>query len=523
MLASIFFALPPTAHLVRLVLAAHIAAGATALLAGLVPMLGRKGGRWHVRGGRVYTGCMVAVAATATLLCVFQPLTLGRLFLTGIAVLSFYLSFTGWRAARRRSGTLAQPDQVLALVSLLVGGLMVGTGLRLHAVLFAFFGGLLALFAGLDAWQSWHPRPAAQAGPWIFRHFIRLGGSYISAVTAFLVVNMDRWLPAAAPDWASLAVWMAPTFVGGFLIGRTVRSYKTRLQAGPSGPARPTAAAVLLVAGALLAGRPAQAQPVPQILVGVITDAAGQDLPYATVGVVGKGIGTVADDQGRFRLALPASVIPTDTLRFALLGYASRQYAARALPVPPRVPLAAATVALPAVTVFARRPDTLRIGNPHHRTNLQTNFALGAKPGMNVGSEIGRVFQLPRGGAWLETFEFVISANDFDTVQFRINVYRLRRGQPAEALMHQPIYRQLTAPGSRRVRAALGPEGLFLTGEVAVAVEWVSHSRRGKALAIPLLMPAFATHLYRFGAANRWKRFPSMSTTMVLTVLKPKD
>ena len=522
MLASIFFALPPTALLVRLLLATHVAAGATALLVGLVPMLSHKGGLWHVRAGRVYTGCMVAVAATATLLCVLQPLTRGRLFLTGIAVLSFYFSFTGWRAARRRTAALARPDQVLALASLLVGVLMVSTGLRLHAVLFAFFGGLLALFAGLDVRQSWGPRPAVQAGPWIFRHFIRLGGSYISAFTAFLVVNMDRWIPATAPSWAGLVVWVAPTFVGSLLIVRTVRAYKTNLRARAAGATSQTGAAALLLVAALLAGSPAQAQSVPQTLVGVITDAAGQPLPYATVGVVGQGIGTVADEQGRFRLALPASVARTDTLRFALLGYASRQYAAGALPVPLRVPLAASTVTLPAVTVFARRPDTLRIGNPHYHTNLQTNFALGTEPGMNVGSEIGRVFQLPKGGAELEAFEFVISANDFDTVQFRINVYRLRRGQPAETLLHQPIYQQLTAPGSRRVRVALGPENLFLAGEVAVAVEWVSHSRRGKALAIPLLMPAFATHLYRFGAANRWKRFPSMSTTMVLTVLKPK-
>ena len=81
---------------------------------------------------------------------------------------------------------------------------------------------------------------------------------------------------------------------------------------------------------------------------------------------------------------------------------------------------------------------------------------------------------------------------------------------------------KLIKPGARRVRAALGSEDVFASGEIAVAVEWVSHSRRGQQLALPLLMPAFATHLYRYGAANTWKRFPSMSTTMVLTVLKPK-
>ena len=328
MFSALFFALPPSALLVRTALALHIAAGATALVAGLVPMLGRKGGRWHVRAGRVYTGCMVAVAATAGLLCVLQPLTLGRLFLTGIAVLSFYLSFSGWRAARRRSATPARPDQVLALAALLVGVLMVGTGLRLHAVLFAFFGALLALFAGLDVRQSLRPRPAAPAEPWIFRHFTRLGGSYISAFTAFLVVNMGRFLPDAAPSWAGLAVWMAPTFIGTLLIVRTVRHHKARLltrKAGSSGPAAATA--LLLALAALANAHGAQAQAAPRPLAGTIADAAGQPLPYATAGVVGQGIGigTVADAQGRFRLLLPATVAPTDTLRFALLGYASRQ------------------------------------------------------------------------------------------------------------------------------------------------------------------------------------------------------
>jgi uncharacterized membrane protein len=199
LLSSVFFALPPTAGPVRLLLAVHIAAGATALLAGLVPMLGRKGGLWHLRAGRVYTGCMVAVAFTATLLCVLQPITPGRLFLTGIAGLSFYLSFSGWRAARQHSAQLRRPDQVLAGLAFLLALLMVGAGLRLPAVLFAFFGGLLGLFAGRDLWQSWRPPAQDQPTPWIFRHFTRMGGSYISAVTAFIVVNVGRWLPATAP------------------------------------------------------------------------------------------------------------------------------------------------------------------------------------------------------------------------------------------------------------------------------------------------------------------------------------
>ncbi len=114
----------------------------------------------------------------------------------------------------------------------------------------------------------------------------------------------------------------------------------------------------------------------------------------------------------------------------------------------------------------------------------------------------------------------MLSANNFDTVQLRVNVYELRDGLPARPLLRHPLYRQLTTPGARRVHLSLREENLFVADAVVVAVEWIGHSRRGRELALPLLMPAFATHLYRYGAANRWKRFPSMSTAMELTVLR---
>jgi uncharacterized membrane protein/predicted small integral membrane protein len=228
LLSSPFFALPASALPIRLLLGLHITTGTIALLAGLIPMLGRKGGTAHVRAGRLYVYCMVAVAITAVLLCIFQPITQGRLFLTGVAVLSFYLSFSGWRAARRRSAVLPVPDLILGAGSALVGFLMLAAGLWLKAVLFAFFGGLICLFAGLDVWRSLRPTVAPPM-PWLFLHLTRMGGSYISATTAFIVVNLGRWLPAGVPSWVGLMGWIAPTLLGSVLIARTVRYYKRRV------------------------------------------------------------------------------------------------------------------------------------------------------------------------------------------------------------------------------------------------------------------------------------------------------
>lgn len=524
LLSSPFFALAASALPVRMLLGVHITAGTIALLAGLIPMLGRKGGSRHVRAGRLYVYCMITVAVTAVLLCLFQPITLGRLFLTGVAVLSFYLSFSGWRAARRHSAVLPAPDLLLGAVSALVGLVMVVAGIWLQAVLFAFFGGLICLFAGLDVWRGLRPMVATPA-PWLFLHFTRMGGSYISATTAFIVVNLGRWLPATAPSWVGLVGWLAPTLLGSVLIACTVRYYKRKFQSANPAPSLAPAQTVSVVLLLVLASSGFAPQAAGQasssrLLTGLITDTAGQPLPYATVGVLDQGVGTVADAQGQFRLTLPPAVVGTDSLRFALLGYGARTFAVAALPAAPlTVALPTTSVALTEVTIRVRGLDSARIGNRHYRTNLQTNFALGGQAGLNVGSEIGRVFQLPKRGAWLDQFEFVLSANDFDSVQLRVNVYQLRGGVPTTSLLQRPVYKQLIGKGSRRVRVDLRPLNLFVTDDaVAITIEWVGHSRQGKELALPLLMPAFATHLYRYGAANTWRRFPSMSTTMELIV-----
>ena len=75
-------------------LVAHIAVGFTALAVGPFAMFSAKGGTLHRRAGMVYVWAMVAVVITAVVLAVYRP----NLFLLGVAVFSFYLTFSGYRA-----------------------------------------------------------------------------------------------------------------------------------------------------------------------------------------------------------------------------------------------------------------------------------------------------------------------------------------------------------------------------------------------------------------------------------------
>jgi uncharacterized membrane protein len=212
----------------------HVLAGIIALLIGLVPMVARKGGKLHNRAGLVYVGCMVYVAVTALLLCTLQPFRMSRLFLAGMAVLSFYLCVSGWRATKQKRGNIGVFDRGVVYAALAVGVAMMGVGAYLLGqkgfeflpVVFTFFGFLLFRNAQKDWRQMRHP---AEKMHWFYQHFMRMGQSYIATFTAALVNNVHRFAPTNAPDWFYMLFWMAPALIGTLLIGRTVAHYK-RLQ-----------------------------------------------------------------------------------------------------------------------------------------------------------------------------------------------------------------------------------------------------------------------------------------------------
>lgn len=216
--------------LITSLLIVHIATGCIALLVGLIPMVTQKGNLLHKRAGLVFVYCMMAVAVTALLLCVLQPFKLMRLFLAGIAVFSFYLTMTGWRATKQKNGQITTFDRSLTYVTLAVSAGMIGYGIYLlvtngasfFPIVFAFFGVLTLVFAQKDARQFGQPTKKMS---WFFQHITRMGGAYIATFTAAIVTNMDRFAPAGSPDWIATLLWIAPSLIGGMLIGRTVRYY----------------------------------------------------------------------------------------------------------------------------------------------------------------------------------------------------------------------------------------------------------------------------------------------------------
>ena len=205
----------------------HIAAGTLAL--GLAPaaMLTVKGGRAHRRWGKIYFWALAVVGSTAVALGLWRP----QIFLTLLAVFSFYLAFSGYRALFRKRPAQGQGpraiDWAAALVTFSASAALVVLGLprpgpsweRVGAVP-VVFGVLGMVLSGLDVWKF--ARPPADANAWWFAHMAGMLGSYVATVSAFSVVNFT-FLPTAVR-------WLWPTAIGVPAITLWITYYKVRFR-----------------------------------------------------------------------------------------------------------------------------------------------------------------------------------------------------------------------------------------------------------------------------------------------------
>ncbi len=261
----------------------------------------------------------------------------------------------------------------------------------------------------------------------------------------------------------------------------------------------------------------------PQRLIGQLTDGQQQPLAYASIGIIDSSVGTVADAQGRFTLYITDKISPTDTVVISLIGYRSRRFSVgdlgAALNADSQLVMVEEVRQLSEVIVKAEKSRVKTLGKSGYQTRMTTNFALSDLPRQNLGAEIGRRFNVSKGVNYLETYKFYLISN-FDSTSFRINVYRARG---MKNLLSQNIY--ITVPGKARqwVEVDLAPYQIVTTDDVIISVQWVDSFGQGTVLQMPIQMPAAATHYYRYGSQDRWRKFRGMTTAMNLTFTRSKN
>ena len=227
-----------THTLFEVLVALHIVTGATGLVVFWVPIIGRKGGRNHVRFGKLFTWTMlatgtVAVGISLTTLSdplgthphladheVFSdPVMIGGIFgwmMLYLAVLTINLAWQGWLCITNRRdhlrnrawhNLLSQVVLTVVAANCLWQGWLIRQPMMMGISLVGF------ATVATNLWFIYKPDPAPVDR--IREHIKALVGAGISVYTAFFAFGAVRLVPELA---LTPALWAVPLVVGLLLI-----------------------------------------------------------------------------------------------------------------------------------------------------------------------------------------------------------------------------------------------------------------------------------------------------------------
>ncbi len=263
------------------------------------------------------------------------------------------------------------------------------------------------------------------------------------------------------------------------------------------------------------------------VIKGTILDQNNQPIPYVNVGVLNTAIGTVSQENGQFEL-LVDQVKASDTIKISTIGFSSRAFVLQnlrsMLEQNPQIKLSAIQYDLAEVTV---KPLIFEeFGFDKTSTDRNTNFAISKFPRQNLGAEIARKFKMNKytkrsksKACRLDALKFYLRSCDYDWAKLRVMVYHLEDGKPGTPLLNENVIVEVKKGQTGWVEVNLKPYDLIVDGDIALGLEWIDHSPTGRRLSLPIAFPAVgSTHFYQFGSQNAWKKFPNMSTPMVIKV-----
>jgi hypothetical protein len=173
----------------------------------------------------------------------------------------------------------------------------------------------------------------------------------------------------------------------------------------------------------------------------VFDNTTKEPIPFASVGIKGKTMGTVSDESGNFEL-MAKNAIDTDSLKVSAIGYQSKCFTvAKAKNFNgEKILLLQTGIQLAEVVVKPTKTITKILGNKNYNTNISCAFQgydnnyLGVEAAIRANSKKGRLI-------WIEKFSSNLNKCTLkDSATFRLNFYKVNKdGMPGENILQKPV------------------------------------------------------------------------------------
>ena len=180
-----------------------------------------------------------------------------------------------------------------------------------------------------------------------------------------------------------------------------------------------------------------------------VTDSnTGLPIPFVNIGIVGKNIGTVSDQEGNFQLSL-TSALDTDTLRFSMVSYISKEFnlsELRKSEFPKSIQLIEKVIQLREVIITAHGAPPIQLGiKKKYCYPIPLYKGASSKisfPQKGYRHEIGTRFSNSK-TIYLDSIQLNLAECTLERLEFRLNVYSIEN-ETFKNILGKPIYISLT-------------------------------------------------------------------------------
>lgn len=242
----------------------------------------------------------------------------------------------------------------------------------------------------------------------------------------------------------------------------------------------------------------------------VIDAQSREPIEYASVGVVERTLGTLADTMGHFSLDVPME-LDGDSLRISCVGYGELTMSVADARKCTEIALDAVEYPLPEVVVMPIKTTAKHYG----RKSAKGSMFLVVEGDSGAGKEMGMQFKTKK-RAWIKNVSFAIVENDsmLTRMPFRLNLYKKQGNEYTNNLVSslQFLYtKEVIVDG--RFTFNLPTSIVIEKGEYIIAVEFLEnfpnhnfHMRTG-------IMTGHT--YYRYAPQSSWKKIPLGSTLAI--------
>lgn len=210
---------------------------------------------------------------------------------------------------------------------------------------------------------------------------------------------------------------------------------------------------------------------------GIVLDIkTGKKVEYVNIGIVGKNIGTVANENGKYKIELE-SKFDNDTLKFSCIGY--KPFSIRISEFKRLsnydIFLEEKITEMQEVRIFPKIFKQKILGVTTKKKMMQAGFDT-----VKLGYEVGILMKIKK-SAILQKVNINIATCTFDSIFYRLNIYKVTGKLQFENILKNPIYVQLPKYQTfDKIEIDLKKYNLEVQGSVLITLENIKDLGPGK-------------------------------------------